>query len=120
MLRKIIIILCVLGTAYYGTRIFQLKDNIMLKSDDTMLLKFSMDSSDAQILSACQKLFDGDSDVINILPHPTEKQKATLSVERRFSAKTLQNSLDLRKKLQALGCLKNETDVFSFAPIKKQ
>ena len=119
MLRKIIIVLAIAGIAYYAQQIYTLRDRVSLDAKpsviakDSMLLKFSMDTTDVDLMENCRKLFDQPNDVVTLTAHPKDDQQATLKVERRFAKSALADSLALRKRLQTQGCLKNESDVFA-------
>lgn len=119
MLRKIIIILAIAGIAYYARQIYYLRDRVSLEAKpsadakNSMLLKFSMDTADVDLMESCRKLFDQTSDVVTLTAHAKDDRQATLKVERRFAKSALTDSLALRKRLQGQGCLKNESDVFA-------
>lgn len=128
MLRKIILAICIIGITYYSIQIYRLKDRISFESnsradgitqpDKKMHLHFSMSSTDADLLSRCQQLFDSKDDSVSLNPDPADPKKAILSVDRIFTARQLQANLDLHLKVRAANCLTTDKDVFTFQDLK--
>ena len=134
MLRKIILLLCILGIAYYSKQIYDLRNVISLdgkqaqntqtpaptskiedKQETKMRLKFSMESKDVDLMQACRKIFDKNHDTVSLNMHSANDGRAILKVERTFTGKEMPEALAVRKTLQDQGCLvQGKEEAFSF------
>lgn len=121
MTRKLIIILCALGIAYYSVQIYGLRDRISLtrsvptkqeKAPQKMQFTFTMESTDVDLVESCRLLFR-DSDKSQLSMHPSDSKKAILKVVRDFSSTALQEALVLNKQLKNKACLQNDSDTFA-------
>nr|WP_315466447.1 hypothetical protein [uncultured Undibacterium sp.] len=121
MTRKLIIILCALGIAYYSVQIYGLRDRISLtrsaptkqeKAPQKMQFTFTMESTDVDLVETCRQLFR-DSDKTQLSVHPDDSKKAILNVVRNFSSTELQDAIDLNKQLKNKACLQNDSDTFA-------
>ncbi|MBC3875533.1 hypothetical protein [Undibacterium flavidum] len=121
MARKLIIILCAIGIAYYSTQIWGLKDRISLTRSapkanaqitQRMQFQFTMESTNVELIEACRQLFRSDDQML-LSVDPKETSKAILKVQRSYLTSSLPEILDLNKQLKAKGCLLKDSDVFA-------
>ena len=126
MTRKLIIILCALGIAYYSVQIYGLRDRISLtrsappesaKVVQKMQFEFTMESTNVELIEGCRQLFK-DEDKMQLTIHPTDSKKAILKVDRQFLSSAMQEAIDLKGQLTKHGCLQNDKDVFSLKVLK--
>lgn len=125
MARKLIILLCALGIAYYSTQIWGLKDRISLTRSapkasaqiaQKMQFQFTMESTNVNLIEGCRQLFRAD-DQMQLSVDPKESNKAILKVERGYLTSALPEVLELNKQLRAKGCLAKDSDVFAIKPL---
>ncbi|MFZ6820046.1 hypothetical protein [Undibacterium sp. Ji22W] len=121
MARKLIILICALGIAYYSTQIWGLKDRISLtrsapkvaaQTAQKMQFQFTMESTNVELIETCRQLFRAD-DQMALSVDPKESNKAILKVQRTYLTSVLPEILELNKQLKAKGCLAKDSDVFA-------
>jgi hypothetical protein len=133
-LSKLILILCLAGTAYYSFKIFTLKDTLnqlqrsaqmgstTLSSGSasttgtkqankdgvttpTMLLQFSLSTTDVDLMERCKATFKQAHDQVTMRVHGNVAQ---LQIERRFPQSALNETLSLHQILEKQGCLQTK------------
>lgn len=136
-LSKIILVLCLAGTAFYSFKIFTMKEtlnqlqlsaqasssskaalsssasSLNIQTQPDMELQFSLSSKDVDLVERCKAMFTQAQDSVSLKIHDNVAQ---LQIQRRFPQSALSQTLALHKDLQGQGCLETE-DSFRYQVI---
>jgi hypothetical protein len=113
-LSKIILALCLAGTAYYSFKIFTMKETLnqlqlsaqsQSSLQSTMELQFSLSTKDVDLMERCRALFTHAQDRVSL---QVRDNVAQLQIQRRFPQAELSQTLALHKDLQARGCVETQ------------
>lgn len=117
-LSKIILVLCLAGTAYYSFKIFTMKETLnqlqlsaqsqpkpVAQSQSMMELQFALSTKDVDLMERCKALFTEAQDRVSL---QVRDNVAHLQIQRRFPQSALSQTLALHQDLQARGCLETQ------------
>jgi hypothetical protein len=137
-LSKIILVLCLAGTAFYSFKIFTMKETLnqlqlsaqagsssktvhaaaasTVQAQPDMELQFSLSSKDVDLVERCKAMFTQAQDRVSL---KIQDNIAQLQIQRRFPQSALSQTLALHQNLQAQGCLETQ-DSFRYQVISNQ